>query len=113
HIHGFFNDNLELSQADTSLDLGEQSWLKSEYEVHLPNQLRKSVFLMMFGHLEEHLHLSWIDSGKPETLDGGHSLKRYNRFFTRHLGLNIGSDKDYQYLSDCQIIRNAILHAAG
>ncbi|EMI4394605.1 hypothetical protein V6473_004546 [Vibrio parahaemolyticus] len=114
HVHGFFNDNLGLSQADDSLDRSQKNWLKSEYEVHLPNQLRKSVFLMMFGHLEEHLYLSWVEYGEPNCLNNrAYGLKKYNQFFTNYVGLNIGSDGDYQYLTDCQVVRNAIIHTAG
>ncbi len=114
HVHGFFNDNLRDSQNADDITNGQKNWLKSEYEVHLPNQLRKSVFLMMFGHLEEHLHLTWVEAGKPDNLfKRKFGLTKYKRFFTESLGIDVGSNKDYQFITDSQLVRNSIIHIAG
>ncbi|MEC8328347.1 MAG: hypothetical protein VX100_19990 [Pseudomonadota bacterium] len=114
HVHGFFNDNLKESQLSEEINQHQKNFLKREYEVNLPNQLRKSVFLMMFGHLEECLHLSWLASGEPIQLNKSEfGIAKYKPFVRDHLGFNLGSDSDWAYIQECQLIRNAIIHAAG
>lgn len=114
HVHGFFNVNLSLSQIDEKLSPSDKKILKLEYEEHLPNQLRKSVFLMIFGHLEEHLFLSWCDHGrnaqeKDERTDG---VKKYKNLFV-NLNIVLLRDSDYQLIVDAYKIRNTLIHAAG
>jgi len=114
HVHGFFNDNLSDSQNSTDITIAQKSLLKSEYESNLPNQLRKSVFLMMFGHLEECLYLSWKVAGSPDCVkESDNSLKKYSEFFTKHLKVSLGSNESYRYITDCQFVRNSIIHIAG
>jgi hypothetical protein len=114
HIHGFFNDNLKKSGDSEEIDNHQKNWLKQEYSVHLPNQLRKSVFLMMFGHLEENLCLTWMQAGKPDCLDHNQNgIKKYKKFFTKHLNFELQNDSSYQYIVNCQVIRNSIIHSAG
>ncbi|EGX7690509.1 hypothetical protein [Vibrio parahaemolyticus] len=113
HVHGFFNDNLQESQVSDEINQQQRNWLKNEYEVHLPNQLRKSVFLTMFGHFEECLHASWQSAGKPDCLKSAYGINRYSSFLSKYLGIDIGSNPSYGYIKDCQLVRNAIIHIAG
>jgi hypothetical protein len=114
HVHGFFNTNLAGSQADENLSKKEKTLLTLEYESHLPNQLRKSVFLMMFGHLEEHLFLSWCDHGRiqEEKNDRADGIKKFKNLFV-NLKVDLLTDQNYQLIVDAYKIRNAIIHTAG
>lgn len=114
HVHGFFNDNLDGSQADGNLSQKEKMLIKLEYERHLPNQLRKSVFLMIFGHLEEHLFLSWCDHGRvqEEKNDRENGIRKFKRLFV-NLRFDLSIDHNYQLIVDAYKIRNAIIHTAG
>jgi len=113
HVHGFFNDNLQDSQTSDEINQAQKNWLKNEYEVNLPNQLRKSVFLTMFGHFEECLLLSWQTSGEPDCIESGFGLKKYKKFLSKHLEIDLGSSESYCYITDCQLVRNSIIHIAG
>jgi hypothetical protein len=114
HVHGFFNSNLDGSQADSNLSQKEKTLIKLEYEMHLPNQLRKSVFLMIFGHLEEHLFLSWCDHGRvqEEKNDRADGIRKFKRLFV-NLRFDLSIDQNYQLIVDAYKIRNAIIHTAG
>lgn len=114
HVHGFFNDNLDGSQVDDNLSQKEKMLLKLEYEIHLPNQLRKSVFLMMFGHLEEHLFLSWCDHGRiqEEKNDRADGIRKFKGLFV-NLKFDLLTDHNYQLIVDAYKVRNAIIHTAG
>lgn len=114
HVHGFFNTNLAGSQKDEELSQKEKILLKLEYETHLPNNLRQSVFLMMFGHLEEHLYLAWTSNGrnKEEKNDSADGIKKFKKLFT-NLKVDLKTDQDYQLIVDAYKVRNAFIHTAG
>jgi len=114
HVHGFFNTNLAGSQKDEELSPKDKILLKLEYETHLPNNLRQSVFLMMFGHLEEHLYLGWCSHGRieEEKNDSADGIKKFKKLFS-NLGVELKTDQDYQLIVDAYKVRNAIIHTAG
>ena len=114
HVHGFFNSNLEESQAADDVCISDKALLKREYETHFPNQLRKSVFLMMFGHLEEHLYLGWCDKGRldDQKNNSDDGVKKFKRLY-QSIGIDVKTDQDYQFIVDAYKVRNAIIHTAG
>jgi len=114
HVHGFFNTNLANSQVADDLSLSDKTWLKREYDTHMPNQLRKSVFLMMFGHLEEHLFLGWCDHGsvEDEKDDRKDGVKKFKNLF-HNIGIDVSKDSDYQFIVDAYKVRNSFIHTAG
>ncbi|WP_185839956.1 hypothetical protein [Vibrio cholerae] len=114
HIFDFFKEKLNTLKVDEQVNPGYANWLKDEYEVHLPNQLRKSTFLMIFGHLEESLYLLWAENGKPECLEHkAFGLKKYKKFLSCYVHMDLSCNDDYQFVLNCQLIRNAIIHIAG
>ena len=114
HVRGFFNDNLSSSQCDEALSKGDKNWLKLEYDTHLPNQLRKSVFLMMFSHLEEHLYLSWCEHGRIESEKNGRhdGIKKFKTLLN-NINIDTNENKDYEFIVDAYKVRNSFIHAAG
>lgn len=114
HVHAFFNKSLSSSQDDETISKGDKNWLKHEYNTHLPNQLRKSVFLMIFGHLEEHLYLAWCDHGRidSERNPSEDGVKKFGVLF-RNINIDTMRNKDYQYIVDSYKVRNLFIHTAG
>jgi len=114
HVQGFFNTNLSKSQTDETLNKNEKLLLKEAYKNNLPLQLRNSVLLMIFGHLEECLDLKCSDMGKLASRDKNKSgVDRYKTFLVEELRIDLGNNSEYSYIKDCQKIRNLLIHSAG
>lgn len=82
------------------------------YKRQFPSSLRSSVFLMMFGHIEE-MFLLLSRSHGVSTNGGGSGLGRFKPLVKKALGGGLARSKAWRYIQDAGDIRNAILHAAG
>lgn len=86
------------------------------YENDFSRKLRNSVFLMVFGHLEEmllHLLRLWTPDVYEQRSNGG-ILDRCSPMFIKVLG----EDPDrkcpsLKYIKDASWVRNALMHSSG
>lgn len=103
----------ELSKWEGVDELDRVYWSRV-YEEEFPAKLRKTCFLMMFGHLEEMLVLLHKeDDGRLVELGKGSGIKKHKAHISYCLGGDLGESKDYQFLMEAQEVRNCLLHAAG
>ena len=75
--------------------------------------LQSNTFLMMYSYLEEFLYcLRGIYSSETELEDKG-SIKRFKPIFVNCLEMDLEKDPDWQFICDCEKIRDCLLHANG
>lgn len=80
------------------------------YENQFPNSLRTSVFLMIFGHVEEMLLLL----SQTNRIDlAGKGFDKYRPMIKKAFGSDLAHYAPWNYLQDAIRVRNTILHAAG
>ncbi|MEK6805909.1 MAG: hypothetical protein AABY95_04605 [Pseudomonadota bacterium] len=93
-------------------DKKESAYWEAVYKHQFPKDLRKAVFLMIFGHLEEMLH---ILSNKNASLRDmkRFGLDRYKPFVRHVLGQDLSRNQDWQFIQEMSRVRNILLHAAG
>lgn len=86
---------------------------KELYTDDFPSMLRTNIFLMMYSYLEEYLtHLSHIC--KFDTRSSRNSiLERFRPVFKSVFNMDLGKDKDWDFICDCKKVRDCFLHANG
>ena len=113
HLDTALKDRLSEIDQNTELDKGDQNFWRREYEVHYPEKLRETSFLLMFGHLEEMLFLLWRDKNPNSVpLDKGHGVAKFKSYIKDILG-NLHENVDYGHIINAQKVRNSFLHIAG
>ena len=96
------------------IDNSKKSYWAHVYEKEFPKQLRQTTFLLMFGHLEEMLHLLWKKDKKSQIeLDNRNGISKYKPFIRHHLGGDLDSSEEYRFIVNAQEVRNSFLHVAG
>lgn len=115
HVSVALRDVLKDIENWGELDEGKRNWWTREFEIHYPDKLRQTAFLLMFGHLEEMLILM-TKSFNPRRVDlapRGYGLSRYKPYIRDILGPEFSTNRDYQHILQAQTVRNTILHIAG
>lgn len=86
------------------------------YETDFSKKLRNSVFLMVFGHLEEML-LQLLSQITPEIYarqSNSNLLTRCKPMFMKVLGENPDREcPSLKYIKDASRVRNALIHSSG
>ena len=110
----------ELSELINSFSGGrvEQADLLVEHETFskiFPKQLSNNTFLLLYSHLEEFIYHIWkaycpdIDiSGKNKG-----SISRYKPVFKRLFNNDLSNSNVWEFIKECEKLRNCILHANG
>ena len=75
--------------------------------------LGTNTFLMMYSHLEEFLYHVWKIFGREEIVNNSGSLKRFKRIIKNVIGLDLSKDREWEFIRDCEKIRDCLLHANG
>ena len=68
---------------------------------------------MIYSHLEEFLYHAPKTLDKDVPIEDRGSIKRFKQVFREVLGMDLEKDPDWQFICDCEKIRNCILHANG
>ena len=101
---------LEAEDVDDSAKL----YWKEVYSNQFSQELRKTTFLLFFGHLEETLRLLQQVKGWDEKdLAGGYGIAKFKPMIKGLLGVPLATYEYYEFLLDAQLVRNSFLHVAG
>jgi len=112
HVDSGLKQFLRELDEDKRLTKADKNYWKREYEVNFPEKLRETSFLLMFGHLEEMLHLLWRDKNPASiALGRGNGLSKFKSYIKSTLGSLDNSD--YCHIAEAQKVRNSIIHIAG
>ncbi|WP_290537129.1 hypothetical protein [Alcanivorax sp.] len=105
--------NALLEEAKSTIEEIENN---STYWLHVYNhdfkyRLRESVFLMVFGHLEEMLLLlRQNDMPQPQS---NSLIKKFSPVFIKAFGEKALQRKDICHIKSALLIRNTLLHSSG
>lgn len=114
HVDTALKDRLKGIAKHEDLETSDKTFWKLEYEVNYPEKLRETSFLLMFGHLEEMLHLLWRDKNpRSISLDRGYGVSKFKSYIKDILGNEFNNSTDYCHIAEAQKIRNSFLHIAG
>ena len=114
HVDTALKEKVKEICEHQDLDIADKAHWNREYEVNFPEKLRETSFLLMFGHLEEMLHLLWRDKNPASVeLDNGHGVAKFKSYIKYTLGSEFNNNADYLHIAEAQKIRNSFLHIAG
>ena len=110
----------ELSELINSFSggRGEQADLLDEHKTFsktFPKQLSSNTFLLLYSHLEEFIYHIWKMYCPDIDISGNRSgsISRYKPIFRRLLNNDLSSSEIWEFITECEKLRNCILHANG
>ena len=117
-FHNHVNDAMafrlnHLLESDKLSESDKKYW-EEVYSNQFSKELRITVFLLFFGHLEETLfNLCKAKKFDLSRLDRGFGVRRFKPMIKHFLSTPLNEYEPYKLISDAQFVRNALLHAAG
>lgn len=124
-FHEYVRDKLEdkeseLSELINSFSGGrvEQAGLLVEHETFsktFPKQLSSNTFLLLYSHLEEFIYHIWKIYCPDIDISGNNkgSISRYKPVFKRLFNNDLSNSNIWEFIKECEKLRNCILHANG
>ncbi|TQV76695.1 hypothetical protein FLL45_01675 [Aliikangiella marina] len=114
HINWAIKGRAEEILSFDDLSAADKNYWNHEYKVQFSSHTVKTTFLVIFSYLEEMLHLIW-KTYNPNNIstEQGYGISKYKTFMKSVLGIDVGSHNAYQKISEAQLVRNSLLHAAG
>ena len=124
-FHEYVRDKLEDKESelselikDFSGDRVEQADLLAEHETFLktfPKQLSSNTFLLLYSHLEEFIYHIWKIYCPDIDISGNKngSISRYKPIFRRLFNNDLSNSYIWEFIMECEKLRNCILHANG
>jgi hypothetical protein len=115
HIDVILKEKVKEFPELENLSEKDRIYWEDIYKNNFPKQLRKTTFLMMFGHFEEMLFLLWkqYNPSSVELDKKGFGIIKFKTYIKTVLQVDIGQHHSYQQISDAQKVRNSLLHIAG
>jgi hypothetical protein len=112
HFHNDLRGCLRHALASSETARSTDNSLLQEKIDDYDSLLRVNTFLMLYSHTEEWLNLLSKKYYPQFPIDDGGSITRYRNVVCNGFGIDI-SRGQWQLLTDCEKIRNCLLHANG
>lgn len=123
-FHEYIRDKLEDKESELSGQIKNFSGVRDEkvellveHETFLktfPKQLSSNTFLLLYSHLEEFIHHIW-KSYCPDidVSNKNGSISRFKPIFLRLFNDDLSNSRLWEFITDCEKLRDCILHANG
>lgn len=124
-FHDYVRDKLEDKESELSELINsfsgsrvEQADLLVEHETFsktFPKQLSSNTFLLLYSHLEEFIYHIWKIYCSDIDISGNKkgSISRYKPIFKRLFNNDLSNSNTWEFITECEKLRNCILHANG
>lgn len=112
HFHNDLRDCLRQVMAAMDATESIDSTIRQAQIHDYDSLLRVNTFLMLYSHAEEWLDLLSKKYYPQLTLNTGGSITRYKSVVRDGFGIDVSSGA-WHLLTDCEKIRNCLLHANG
>ncbi|WP_194757491.1 hypothetical protein [Aliidiomarina indica] len=114
HVKKAMSANLNQLLESDEVDNSSKLYWKEVYSNQFSQELRKTTFLLFFGHLEETLLLlQKVKCWETKDLATGYGIAKFKPMIKELLGVPLGDYEHYELLLDAQLVRNSFLHVAG
>ncbi len=105
--------NEKLKACNDKQERKELLHVKEVYINTFDKLLGTNTFLMMYSHLEEFLYHVWKIFGQEQIVSNYGNLKRFKEIIRNVIGLDLSQDREWEFICDCEKVRNCLLHANG